>query len=127
MIKLPSTNLQLNVTHSLSVIGKHMMRLHITKSAMSLACCLSKGKDVIRIDCLSQNLQCPSLAVYHMKKCDDTAFRQIFNLTHSLLVIGKDVMILPSTKFSNGAYILSEENTYIEQFFRNICNVTHIL
>ena len=51
-------------------------------------------------DCLSQNAQCHSLAVGHRKICDETAFSKMCNVTHLLLVIGKDVMRLPLPKFS---------------------------
>src|SRR6266576_5804563 len=50
------------------------------------------------------------------------------NVTHSLLVIGKDVIRLPSTIIFNVAHILSViGKRYIEPLLRNICNVTHIL
>jgi len=32
------------------------------------------------------------------KKCDEAAFHKMWNVTHSLLVTGKDVMRLPFTK-----------------------------
>ncbi len=43
--------------------------------------------------CLSQNLQSHSLAVGHKKRCNETSFHKICNVTHSLLGIGKDVML----------------------------------
>jgi len=40
-----------------------------------------------------------SLSVGDRKKCDETAFHKMWNVTHSLLVIGKDVMRQPSTTY----------------------------
>src|SRR6266550_1359036 len=53
-----------------------------------------------RCDCLSQNaVQCHSLAVGHRKRqYDQAAFHKMCNVTHKLLVIGKDVIKLPFTK-----------------------------
>ena len=62
-----------NVTHLLLVIGKDVM------------------------SCLSQNVQCCSLAAHHRIKCDESAFCKMCNVTHLLLVIGKGVMRLHFT------------------------------
>ena len=43
-------------------------------------------------DCLSQNVQCHSQSVGHRKRCDETAFHKMCNVTHFLLVTGKNVM-----------------------------------
>ena len=125
-----------NVTHSLLVIGKDVIRLCFTKCAMPLAACWTDEK--MWWDCLSQNsmsftrcrsqenmwwdhcsknVQCHSLAIGHIKdvmsylsqmckltccgrrkRCDETIFHQVCNVTHFLLVIGKDVMRLSFTK-----------------------------
>ena len=85
-----------HVTHSLLVIRKDVMRLPFTKCAMSLTNCW--WEDKMWWDCLSQNVQCHSLPVGHRRRCDETAFHKMHNVTHSLSVIGKDVMRLPSTK-----------------------------
>ena len=53
---------------------------------------------------VSQNVQCHSLAVGHMKTGDETAFHKIWNTTHFLQVIGKD-----------------------QKALENICNATHLL
>ena len=42
-------------------------------------------------------MQCHSLADGKKKGCDETAFHKMCNVTHKLLVIGKDVMRLPFT------------------------------
>ena len=34
----------------------------------------------------------------HSQRCDETGFQKMFNVTHCLLVIGKDVMRLAFTK-----------------------------
>ena len=39
-----------------------------------------------------------SQAVGHRKRCDETALHKMCNVTHLLLVMGKDVMRLPFTK-----------------------------
>ena len=44
------------------------------------------------------NVQCHPQTVGHRKRCDETAFHKMHNVTHKLLVIGKDVMRLPFTK-----------------------------
>ena len=85
-----------NVTHFLLVIGKDVMRLPYTRCWMSLTRCWSQEE--MWWDCLSQNVQCHSLAVGCRKRCDETAFPKMCNVTHFLLVIGKDVMRLPFTK-----------------------------
>ena len=56
-------------------------------------------------NCLSQNVECHSLAVGHRKRCDQTAFHKMCNVTHLLLVIRKDVITA----------------------FHKMCNVTHLL
>ena len=66
-----------NDTHKLLVIKRNVMGLPLT------------------------NVQCHSLPVGHRKKCDETAFHKMcMNITHLLLVIGKDVMRLSCTKFA---------------------------
>ncbi len=77
-----------NVTHRLLVRGKHVMRLPFTKYAMSLTRCWS-WKDVM--DCLSQNVQCHSLAVGHRKRCYETGFHKMCTVL-TFCFIGKDVM-----------------------------------
>ena len=103
-----------NVTHSLSVIGKDVMNL-CSSCAMFLTYCWSY-KNVMRLS--FKNVQSHSLAVGHRKRCDETAFHnaqchllpaighrkrcaetafhKMCNVTHKLLVMGKDVMRLPS-------------------------------
>ena len=101
-----------NATHLLLFIAKDMMRLTFT------------------------NVQCHSHTVNHKKRCDETAFHKMMsltpcwrcdetgfykmsNVTHSLLVIGKYVMRLPSTKIFKCAHLLSVIwKKYIEQHFR---------
>ncbi len=80
-----------------------VMRLPFIKCGMSLTRYQSQKK--MCWDCLSQNVQYQyhPLPVGHRKRC----------------------VILPSTKIFNVAHILWV--IYIEQLFRNICNVTYIL
>ena len=84
-----------NVTHFLFT-GKYVMRLPLTKCATSLTSCWSYEK--MWWNCLSQNVQCHSLSVGHGKRCDETGFHKMCNVTHNLFVIGKDVIRLPFTK-----------------------------
>ena len=137
-----------NVTHSLLVIGKR---------------CDESW------NCLSQNVQCHSHAVGHRKicdklsftkcamsltpywyrkRCEETAFHKMCNVTHFLFIIGKDVMRLPFTKFAmplTGCWsyekmwwdCLSQNvqcysqtvgiGKYIQWLSGHNCNVTHIL
>ena len=83
------------VTHSLLVIAKDAMRpwLPFKKCAMSLTTCWSWEK--MWWDCLLQNVQCHPPPVDHEKRCDETAFHKMYNVTHILLVI---VTWLPFTK-----------------------------
>jgi len=84
-----------NVTHCfLLAIWKDAMRMTFTKCALSLTPCWSQEKKWW--DCLSKNVQCHSLAANHKKDVMRLPFSKIYNVTHSLLVIGKDVMRLPS-------------------------------
>ena len=75
-----------NVTHILLVIEKEVMRLPFTNVQHHL---LPIGDEK---DHLSQNVQCRSHPVDYRKMCDVTVFHEMCNVTHSLLVIGKDVM-----------------------------------
>ena len=120
MMRLPSTRWAIYLTCCWSE-EKDVMRLPLPKCAMSLTCCRSYEK--MWWDCLWQNVQCCSLAVGHRKRCDESAFSEMCNLchslpgghrkgcdetashkmcnvTHNLLVIRKDVMRLPFTKFA---------------------------
>ena len=101
-------------------------------------------------DCLSHNVQCHSLPVGHRKRCNETAFHKMCNVTHKLLVIGKDVMRLPFTnyKLCNATYLLlvigkdtmslaqivqchslavGQRKRCNETAFHIMCNVTHKL
>ena len=86
-----------NVTHKLF----HMERcdettFHKMHNVTHLLLGIATG--VMR-SCLSQNMQCHSLAVGHRKICDETACHKMFNVAHKLLVMGKDVMRLSSMKY----------------------------
>ena len=95
-------------------------------------------------DCLSQNMQCHSLAVGHRKRSDETAFHKMCNITHLLLVVGKDWMRLPSTKCATHILLvigkdLIKQNVQChsqsighrtisdETAFHTMCNATHNL
>src|SRR6266576_905053 len=73
-------------THRLLVIGKDLMRLHLTKCAMSLTLC------------------------GHRKGCDEIAFHKMCNVTHLLsqfILVGKDVMRLMRLPFTRCATSLT--------------------
>ena len=74
--------------------------------------------------CLSQNVQCHSLAGGHRKSVMKQSFINV-QVTHNLLVMGKDVMRLSSTTcaISLTPYSCSYDLTA----FHNMCNVTHKL
>ena len=75
-------------------------------------------------DCHSQNVQCHSQAVGHRKRCDETAFNNMCNITYFLLVIGKD-------RLSQGVQChslpIGHRKRCEETAFHKMCNVTHFL
>ena len=82
-------------------------------------------------DGLSQNVQCHSQAVGHRKRCDETTFHKMCNVTDLLLAIGKrcdettcswnvQCHSLPIWGYRKSC----DENA---QAFDKMCNVTHIL
>src|SRR6266576_1612214 len=91
-----------NDTHSLLVIGKHVMRLHFKnvqcyslpvgrrkrydEAPFPKICNITHFLLVIGRDCLSQNVQCHSLSVGHMKRCDEIPFLKMSNAIHILSV-----------------------------------------
>ena len=77
-----------NVTDLLLVIVKDVMRVPVTQCTMSLTSCWSWEE--MWWDCLSQHVQCHLQAVGHRKWCDETGFHKRCNVTHKLLVMGKD-------------------------------------
>ncbi len=113
-----------NVTHNLLVIRKDDIRLPLTTCAISLTACLSYAN--MWWDSLSQNVQCHhSLAVVIGKDVISlTGFHQICNVTHNLLVIGKDVIRLPFTKC---AMSLTFCWSWIIDVMTQICNITYSL
>src|SRR6266550_2428415 len=80
-----------------------MMRLAFTKCVMSLTCCSSK------------------------EGFDETGFHKMCNITHSLLVMGKDVMTLPSQNVQCHSLPVGHWNRCDEIVLHNMCNVTHLL
>ena len=60
------------------------------------------------LDSVSQNVECHPLPFSHRKGCNETAFHKMYNVTHFLLGIGKDVM-------------------NHETALHKMCNVTHTL
>ena len=130
------------MSHSLLVIGKDVMRPPVgTKHAISLTSC-GHGKGCDDTDfhkcaisltsylskekvCISRNVPCHSLPVCHRKWCDKTTFHKICNVTHFLLVIGKDVMTPPFTKFQCHSLAVGHRNRCDDT--NKICNVTHFL
>src|SRR6266576_2994373 len=75
-----------------------------------------------------KDLQCHSQAVGQGKRGDDSAFDKICNVTHSLLVIQKDVMRLPFTNVQSHSQTVGhkkrcDEVTVIHKMY----NVTHSL
>src|SRR6266576_1187896 len=69
-----------NVTHLLLFIGKDVIRLCVTKCAISLTfcCCHRKRCDETA---LQKMLQCNLLSVGYSKRCDETDFHKIMSLT----------------------------------------------
>src|SRR6266576_2495101 len=70
-----------NITHSLLVRGKDMVRLPFTKCAMSLTTCLSWETGLPSTKCAMSLTHCD------MKRCDESAFCKMCNVTDLLLVI----------------------------------------
>ncbi len=97
------------------------------------------------------NMQYHSLAVGCRKRCDETNFHKMWNATHSLLVIGKDVMRLPlssqNMKYHSLPVVIGKDMMRLpfsqnvqchpqtvghrkrcdETNFHQVCNVTHLL
>ena len=79
-------------------------------------------------DFLSQNVQCHSLADDHGKRCHETTFHTMCNITHSLLIMVKDVMRLPFTKCARSlTSCWSLENMRWDCPGHNMWNDTHKL
>ena len=78
-------------------------------------------------------MQCYSHAVGHMKRCDETiagdetALHKMCNIAHFLLVIGKDGMRLPFTKYTCHSQAVGHGEGCDEGTFYNMCNITHKL
>ena len=47
------------------------------------------------MDCIPKNVQCHTLPIGHRIRCDETAYQKMWNVTHTLLIIGQDVMSVP--------------------------------
>ena len=92
------------VTHLLLVLGKDVLSQNVHHSLPVD----DKRKAVMR---LSQNVQCRSLPVGHRKTNDETAFDKMCNVTHLLLVIGKDVawMRLLSTDVTHFLLVIGKD------------------
>ena len=84
-----------NVTHKLLVIAKDVMRLPFTTCTMSLTS-FGNREDVMRLPFTKCAMLLTSFV--HSKRCDETNFHKMCNVTHSLLVTGKYVMRLPFTR-----------------------------
>ena len=67
-----------------------------------------------------------SQAVGDRKKCDETAFHMC-NVTHILLVIGKDVMILSFRNVQCHSHSVGHRIACGETAIHKMCNVTHCL
>ena len=76
----------------------HELMYAVRRFAKLLTSCLLKEK--MWWDHLSRNVQCHSQAMGHRKRCDETAFHKMCNVAHLLLVIGKDAIRLPFTKYA---------------------------
>ena len=101
MMRLPFTKC---LTHLLWGIGKDVVRLPFTECVISLTNWWSEEK--MWWDCLSQNVQCRSHTVGHRKRCDETAFHKMCNLTHILF---------------------SHRKRCDETTIHKMCNLTHLL
>ena len=60
-------------------------------------------------------------------RCDDTTFHKMCNVTHILLVIGKDVMRLLLGNVQCHSLAVGHREWYDETAFHKVCNVTHLL
>ena len=73
-------------------------------------------------------MQCCSQAVGHRKQCDEIAFHKMCNVTHLLLVIGKDVVRLPFQKMCTITHcLLVIGKDEMRLLFTNMCNVAYLL
>ncbi len=85
-----------DITHFLLFIVEEVIWLPFTKCAMSLTS--YKSLEKMWRDCISQNVQYHSQAISHRKQCHETGFHKMCDVTHWLLVIGKDMMRSSFTK-----------------------------
>ena len=72
-------------------------------------------------------MQCHSHAVGDRKRCDDSAFHKMCNITHKLLVIVKDVMRLPFTNVQCHSHAVGDRKGCDETTFHKMCTVAHSL
>ena len=82
-----------NVTHKLWVIGNDVMILPLTTHSLPIG--HRKRCDKAAFD---KNVQCHSLPLGHRRRYDNTLFHKVWNVTHFLLVMEKDVIRLSFTK-----------------------------
>src|SRR6266550_381291 len=67
------------------------------------------------------------VAVGNRKRCNEIiAFHKMYNVTHFLLVIGKDLMRLPFTVQSHSLAV-GHRKRCDETAFHTMCNLTHFL
>ena len=73
-------------------------------------------------------MQCHKHSIGHMKRCNETDFHKMCNLTHKLLAIGKDVMRLPFRKCAMPSLAIGHRKRCDETVaYHKLYNVTHIL
>src|SRR6266550_1569135 len=77
--------------------------------------------------CLSQNLQSHSLAVGHKKRCNETSFHKICNVTYTLLGIAKGVIRIMRLPFTKCEMLLTSWWSCDETAFHKLYSVTHLL
>ena len=84
-----------DITHKLLVKGRDEVRW-LSQHVQCHSLPISHRRIWMRL--LLQNVQCHSLAVDHRERCNEPSFHKMSNITHFLLVIGKDMIRLPFTK-----------------------------
>ena len=72
-------------------------------------------------------MECHSLAIGHRKKNDEIAFHKMWNVTHTLLVIGKDVMRVPFEDVQCHSQTVGHRKRRDETALHKMCNATYRL
>ena len=129
VMKLPFTKIS-NATHNLLVNRKEVMRMTFTMCAMSLTSESCWSWEKMWWNCHSETVKYHTLPIGHRKRCNETAFHTMHNVTHTwaLSVIGKRCDVTAFHNRCNVAHQLLVIGTwYWQAASHKICNVTHRL